>query len=94
VEQVVPSGSNAAIIHCEAAPWSALLDKFSERIQTRRAVADALTEKFSEQIRMRRAGPNARNALKQPLDCHGSRLATFDDRGDHRAGKGALAHIC
>jgi hypothetical protein len=33
--------SNAAIIHCEAAPWSALLDKFSERIRTRRAVADA-----------------------------------------------------
>ena len=44
VEQVVPSGSNAAIIHCEAAPRSALLDKFSERIQTGRAVADALSE--------------------------------------------------
>jgi hypothetical protein len=36
---------------------------------------------FSEQTRKRCAGqPKCGNALQQPFDGHGSRLATFDDR--------------
>jgi hypothetical protein len=81
VEQVVPSGSNAAIIHCEAARGR----RFSTN-SANESECDALwptrspKNSASKSKRGVLVSPNTRNALKQPLDRHGSRLATFDDR--------------